>query len=365
MNARWLTRAAGVLLAIVALSALAVARQATAAPVRLADTGLYTDGRTESLASGVLAYSPQYPLWTDGATKRRWILLPPGASIDATDPDRWVFPVGTKLWKEFSFARRVETRYMELRSDGEWTFATYAWSVDGKEATLAPTRGAKGAYTLADGTRYDLPSQSDCRACHEAHPTRVLGFGALQLSPDRDPLAPHATPRTSREVELRELVDRGLVRNLPTEHYADAPRIDARTARERAALGYLHANCASCHNADGPLASLGMRLEQTLGVPRDANAALETTLDVIGRWRASDGAGCRRVAPGEPDASLLVRRIGSREPLMQMPPFGTRRADEQALELIAAWVREDLAPASRAAEASHRNNPPQVTTKDR
>lgn len=188
MIPRWLSRAAGTLLAIVALPALAVALQATAAPVRLADTGLYTDGRTETLASGVLAYAPQYPLWTDGATKRRWILLPPGASIDATDPDRWVFPVGTKLWKEFSFARRVETRFMELRSDGEWTFATYAWSVDGKEATLAPPRGSKGAHTLADGTRYDLPSQSDCRACHEAHPTRVLGFGALQLSPDRDPL---------------------------------------------------------------------------------------------------------------------------------------------------------------------------------
>ena len=41
-------------------------------------------------------------LWADYATKQRWILLPPGTKIDATDPNEWVFPVGTKVWKEFS-----------------------------------------------------------------------------------------------------------------------------------------------------------------------------------------------------------------------------------------------------------------------
>ena len=39
-----------------------------------------------------LAFAPQYPLWTDGAAKRRWISLPPGTAIDASDPENWVFP---------------------------------------------------------------------------------------------------------------------------------------------------------------------------------------------------------------------------------------------------------------------------------
>ena len=49
--------------------------------------------------------------------KRRWISLPPGSAIDASDPDAWAFPVGTRLWKEFSFGgQRVETRYMERQA---------------------------------------------------------------------------------------------------------------------------------------------------------------------------------------------------------------------------------------------------------
>src|SRR5688572_32525951 len=85
------------------------------------------------------AFAPQYPLWTDGASKRRWIHLPPGAAIDATRPDDWVFPVGTKLWKEFSLGgRRIETRYIERLADGRWRFTAYAWNAAGTEATRAP-----------------------------------------------------------------------------------------------------------------------------------------------------------------------------------------------------------------------------------
>lgn len=349
--------------ALVALDGLALARQAPAVPVRLADTGLYSDLPARKRARGVLAYSPQYPLWTDGAAKRRWILLPPGTSIDASDPDRWVFPVGTKLWKEFAFERSVETRYMERRADGEWSFATYAWSVDGREATLAPARGTKGAYTSSDGLRYDLPSQADCRACHESHPTRVLGFGSLQLSSDRDSLAPHAAPLAPDEVDLRELVERGLVRGLPAELSGGAPRIAARTPRERAALGYLHGNCASCHNADGPLGSLGVAFEQRLATTHGAQTPLGTTLDVVGRWRprGADDA-CRRIAPGSPQASLVVQRMSARDGVAQMPPFGTRRVDEQALELIAAWIREDLSRSAATTRSAFLQ--PQATKKE-
>ena len=65
-----------------------------------------------------LAFSPQYPLWSDGAAKRRWISLPPGTAIDASRPDAWEFPRGTRLWKEFSLDRPVETRFIERLPDG-------------------------------------------------------------------------------------------------------------------------------------------------------------------------------------------------------------------------------------------------------
>src|SRR5262245_53854204 len=43
---------------------------------------------------GVIEYTPQYPLWTDGAAKRRWLRLPPGEAVDASDPDHFDFPPG-------------------------------------------------------------------------------------------------------------------------------------------------------------------------------------------------------------------------------------------------------------------------------
>src|SRR5262245_7866666 len=70
------------------------------APQRLSETGLFADIGRETLAPGVVAYAPRFQLWSDGAEKRRWLWLPPGTRIDTSDMDSWVFPVGTKLWKE-------------------------------------------------------------------------------------------------------------------------------------------------------------------------------------------------------------------------------------------------------------------------
>jgi hypothetical protein len=81
--------------------------QASANPAQhLRDTGLFVETVTE-IGAGIVAFSPQYPLWSDGAKKRRWISLPPGTFIDASRPDAWEFPRGTRLWKEFSHDRRV------------------------------------------------------------------------------------------------------------------------------------------------------------------------------------------------------------------------------------------------------------------
>src|ERR1700722_12127427 len=83
-------------------------------PNALSCTGLYSDITTGTLARAVRAYAPAVPLWADGSTKERWIYLPPGQKIDTTDPSEWTFPVGTRVWKQFSRGgHRVETRFFE------------------------------------------------------------------------------------------------------------------------------------------------------------------------------------------------------------------------------------------------------------
>src|SRR5262245_39533044 len=79
-GAAWLSLAAAL---------LAQAAAATELPKRLADTGLYRPGSTTQVQPENLPFSPQYPLWSDGATKRRWLHIPSGRAIDASRPDEW------------------------------------------------------------------------------------------------------------------------------------------------------------------------------------------------------------------------------------------------------------------------------------
>lgn len=319
----------------------------TALPATLADTGLYADFAGGVVAADVQPFTPQYPLWSDGATKQRFLRLPPGTTIDARDPDAWVFPIGTQLWKEFRFGRRIETRYLERGADGAWLYATYAWNADGSAAPLAPERGIRGACESAPGIAFDIPARLDCRACHEGGRNRVLGFSALQLSPDRDPLAPHAETPAAGALDLDALLRRGLLVNAPPEWRTAPPRIAAATPRERAVRGYLHANCGQCHNSAGPLAALGLVFEQRVA-PTTA-AALDplraTALAQPSRWRPAGARAALRLVAGAPDASTLLQRLATRDPLAQMPPLGTRRVDDTALALISGWIGADLVAA--------------------
>ena len=148
---------------IAAALAWSVGLHAEPLPLHLRDTGI--DDRRN------LAFSPQYPLWSDGAAKRRWLSLPPGTAIDASRPDAWEFPRGTRLWKEFSLGRPVETRFIERLPDGSWRYAVYVWNEGGTDATLAPPDGIAALPTHGG---YSIPSESDCRAGLEGGTPRTI-----------------------------------------------------------------------------------------------------------------------------------------------------------------------------------------------
>lgn len=305
----------------------------------LSETGLFVAGSTFQTAPGVLVFSPQYPLWSDGAAKRRWIWLPPGASVDAREPDAWQFPIGTRLWKEFSLGRRVETRMIERLGDGSWRFAVYVWREDGSDAELAPTAGLRALpVDGAPNGRYAVPSETDCRACHEGGAAPVLGFSALQLSPDRDPLAPHAEPRGASDVDLPALVERGVLRNLSSALLEQPPRIQAASPTERAALGYLHGNCGHCHvdpreSENG--VPLDLLLKQYVARVASAEAVRRSIFGAASRFRAHGTRDSER-------AEIIALRMRSRDPRVQMPPLGTQTPDSLSLSLIERWISRDL-----------------------
>ena len=333
---------------IAALAAVALATAAPALawepPATLQETGLYADWETRTVAADNLTFTPQYPLWSDGAAKNRWIHIPKGTYVDASDPNSWEFPFGTKLWKEFRIAgRRVETRYLE-RTDEGWQFAAYLWSEDEREARVAPERGARVGAEVAPGVRHAIPSRYDCRACHDGRPVPVLGFSVLQLSPDRDPRAPHAEKPAPGDVDLRVLAERGLLRGLPPALLKSPPRIAALTKTARAALGYLYGNCAMCHNGRGSLTDLGFSLDYSAGQGRRDADAVATAAGHASRFYVpgSPDEKSLRVRKGDPDLSAIAVRMSSRRAAQQMPPLGTQLVDEEAVRLVRKWIAEDL-----------------------
>lgn len=333
-------------LLIVMLSATIAAspRPATAdmpppLPARLSETGLVKSGSPSTVREGVLAFAPQYPLWSDGSVKRRWIYLPPGTAIDASDPDAWQFPAGTRLWKEFRQGRVIETRYLERLAGGHWRFAAYIWDENGRDAVLAPEEGA--VLPAGPTGRYIVPSRTDCLACHEGSAVPVLGFSALQLSPDRDPLAPHADPPGGGQLDLATLVAMRRLANLPRELLATAPRIAESSPLERAALGYLHGNCGHCHGSSGALDGLDLSLAQRADPRvRSVADARRSLLDRASRFRPHGLQNAVRVALDGDSLGTLTYRLRSTSPLARMPPLGVQVVDEEGVSLVERWIAE-------------------------
>lgn len=288
----------------------------TKLPARLSETGLYADITTGELAPGVVPYRPRFPLWSDGSEKQRWIRLPAGQQIDSSNIDDWIFPTGTKLWKQFSVAGvRVETRLLEKRgpSDADWSALAYVWDATEQEANAAPL-GEVDAHQ----TDHDVPAAGECAACHGGRRSFVLGFSAVQLA------------HTEGELDLAGLTERGWLTDAPSRD----PVIPG-SAVEVAALGYLHANCSHCHNQTRPPRS-GARCYDP---KNDYDFSLEVgaldSVEATATYRKVVG---HAVTRGDPDDSKLYELMSSRGMFRQMPPLATEKVDESAVANIRAWI---------------------------
>lgn len=289
-------------------------------PRWLSETGLYAEDGA-SLGPGVQLFEPRFPLWTDGADKRRWIALPPGAIIDTSDPDRWDFPPGTRLWKEFTRDDvPVETRLLERRPDGSWWMIAYQWNDEQTDAEARPD-----GVQNASGTDHDIPSEEDCRTCHIQSDARVLGFGAFQLAHDGDGLT------------LAQLIGEGRLSE-PPESIPELPG----TATEQMLLGNLHANCGHCHQ---PGSRVGLRTGLQLWLPfaeydgvEDTPFYQTTVSENVSLPADSPDGTPVHIVPGSPETSALFLRLSSRGTEYQMPPLGTELPDPELVDALEAWI---------------------------
>jgi hypothetical protein len=315
---------------------MAIADALDGLPDGLECTGLYSSLQTKTLADGVRAYAPAFPLWSDGSDKERWIDLPAGTKIDSSNMAKWSFPIGTKLFKQFSAGgKRIETRVYQKRDDGSWSHATYLWN-SGESAATRVTAGADvalsgGVGTFAGGATYHVPTQRDCDQCHEGQLERVLGFEAVSLGADG------ATGLT-----LAALVAEQLLTNPPAQTRLVIG--DDGTGVAAPALGWMHTNCGvSCHNARPDSTAyptkMFLQLDPALLDGRSSKGFDSITTTVGAAAKTQRWLGQTRIVAGAPTRSLLYTLINSRtSKTQQMPPLATVAVDATHVKQVQTWI---------------------------
>lgn len=297
-------------------------------PEQLSDLGLYLDFPDLQNTSKIARhYVPQHQLWSNGGNKDRFVVVPSNTTIDNTEGP-WTFPDYTLFFKTFSFKRGeqstpqpVETRLMRKLPD-KWEFTSYLWSEDGLDAVrLAGQESTPVKVYDESGIefRHEIPSEFDCRTCHESTVPQVLGFNALDLS---TALPDHQAS------QLVELVDAGIFTRQETTPEV-IPEPDPQTAQ---VLGYFQGNCVHCHNASGHAES-ALNLHYSTAVENIVNMPTDGSASAAGI----------RVVPGDPAQSILYLAVSgeSTNPdIKAMPPLGVQRKDFEGINLLRTWITD-------------------------
>jgi uncharacterized repeat protein (TIGR03806 family) len=307
-------------------------------PTRLSQTGVFRNLATLEASAGLIEYSVNSPLWSDGALKRRWLALPGLTSKIGFRPEAaWTFPTGTVLVKHFELEtapgtiKRLETRLLVNETAG-WAGYTYRWNDAGTDADLLPG-AATATFQVRDASapggvraqEWYFPSRVDCMGCHTSAAGFVLGPRTLQLNREHDyPLR--------RDNQLRAMNNIGLFDTnvVATAHRAYPDPHDATKPPADRARAYLAVNCASCHLPGGPTPrQIDLRFE----TPRASMHALDAT--PLGGDLGL--AGAKIIKPGARATSVLWERMRRRD-FRGMPAIGSKRVDDAAVDLIGRWI---------------------------
>lgn len=311
-------------------------------PTRLSETGCFGDLKILQPGPDLIPYEVSSPLWTDGAFKPRYMVVPSDEQITINADGSWSFPDGSVLIKMFGFElevgepgsrRMVETRIM-ARRNGRWEYATYEWNEEGTDAVLLAD-GKVVELTIQDRgeskvLEYLFPDGDSCITCHGAAIDDVLGPKTAQLNRDHDYDGVIANQLVAMaEIDLFAL-DANEELDPTTEPRMPSPQHEEGKLEERA-RAYLDANCAHCHRPGGwapPDVGLDLRYE----------TALEDT-GLCEDMKFFDWAGVPRVAPGNPQGSGVFQRFVLQDAL-RMPSLGTSTVDPFGVELLSNWIAQ-------------------------
>ena len=351
-------------------------------PRKLSDSGLFASVKGHQVQPGLIPFSVNAPLWSDGAYKERYLALPAAdPTIEFTTSRSWNFPNETVIVKSFALdmeegnpdsRRWIETRFLTRQQD-EWVGYSYRWNDAQTEALLVENEGVDAQFDIraADGKlrqqKWRYPSRTECMVCHSRAANFVLGLSTLQMNKEHDfggvkmnqlnaleQIGVLKTNwisdiRSSVQAELKEagkteeeiakLLASDNQRSAPSANFLPKPAAqyqhladpyDETQDLTLRARSYLHANCAQCHvGAGGGNAQMELEFGTAL---KDMKVIGE--LPLHDKFQIPDA---KLISPGHPDQSVLLHRISIRG-RGQMPQLATDIIDDRAVQLFRDWI---------------------------
>lgn len=309
-------------------------------PRKLSDSGLFVSVKDHVLQPGVIPYSVNAALWSDGAYKERYFAIPEKAAADykinLNAGNGWDFPDETVLIKSFalettagdpSSRQWIETRFLTKQA-GEWVGYSYAWNADHTDAELV---GAGGLDREFGKQKWHYPSRTECMVCHSRAANFVLGLSTAQMNKAHD----YGGGAVEEQFDVLERLE--FVKGRKPADAAKLPKLvdpyDTTQPLEARARSYLHANCAICHiDAGGG--------NSQVNFSHNAKADKFNAIDVAPLHHKFGIENARIIAPGDPARSVLLYRLSRRgENSGQMPQLATNVVDEAAVKLFTEWIQ--------------------------
>lgn len=296
--------------------------------------------------TGVLAYAPITPLFTDYAHKARYVWMPDSVQATVDADGHIVFPDHTVLIKTFYYpadfrspARDwdlVETRLLMKRA-GKWDAYTYVWNDTDTEAALNLVGDFKPVnWTDEQGAarkaEYAVPNKNQCKSCHNQK-KELLPIGPKVRNLNSNFTYPNglAANQIKRWQATGKLTAGDWAsRFAPLPDWADP---STGTIAERA-MAYLEVNCGHCHHPEGPAHTTGLYLGTDF-LNRPAQLGICKSPVAAGK-----GSGGRQfgIQPGQPDASILVYRMEADDPGVMMPEIGRAVPHKEGIALVRDWI---------------------------
>jgi uncharacterized repeat protein (TIGR03806 family) len=331
------------------------------APALLSKTGLFASLADLVPRRGLIPYTVNMPLWSDGAAKRRW--MAPGRSPIVFAPDgEWTFPAGTVFVKHFdlptdernsSVKRRLETRLLIVDGTGNGYGVTYKWRPDNRDADLLRDSLREDiAIQTATSTRkqtWYYPSPADCLTCHTAAAKFVLGVKTRQLNGQFTYPATGVTDNQLRTWNYLGLFTPRIDESKIAGFRKLAALDDTAASLTDRARSYLDANCANCHRP-------GNIIRATFDARFDTPLSRQGLLDVSTVSDSLSLTDPRVIACGDVGRSMMVQRM-RRTDKSRMPPLASAILDRAALDVLERWIKQ--ASGERKRGASRRETPSQ------